>query len=170
METKDIIGLIIISAGLLISLYMIISYAVLRSKGSRKLKTKGKFARKYYNFNSGLKCWQEQLNLEQSEKLAELLNDVELDSNTELTLSMINTALFRKKGLRRFLLIILNADTELSENDFVQLKQDETEAVLNDFFTLNPKMKFYFEILKIAVVSQSKTGAKSMDTDSVKAD
>ncbi|HMQ78824.1 MAG TPA: hypothetical protein PKD94_04590 [Ignavibacteria bacterium] len=163
---------------LMLSLPLVIlaAFVVIRmfsKKGGRTMKGKeknfaGKFERKRYSFHNGLRCWQEQLSTAQTEELAELLHEIEIEPGTELTLESVSGALFRKKGLRKLEMIILRAADEsapIRDAQLMELKQDEVEVILNDFFTLNPKMRLAFEILKIAVASTGKTEAKNTDTD-----
>lgn len=163
METKDIIDLIVISAVLLIILYMIISYAVLRSKGSRKhtVRRPGKVEVIHYTFHNGLKCTQEQLNLNQNEEYSKLLAQANISDTGEIDFMKLSEILYLNKGMHKLLeVILLNEKGEaLSESESEKigvLKDDEVAVVIEDFFTLNPQKKMQFEILKLSAVSTMK--------------
>lgn len=170
LETLGIIAAIIAIGMIAFSVYRHLR-KVMRKKSPEAVQDfTGKFERRHYKFHNGLECYQEQLNLEQTEQLSVVLAEVNINEQTDLTLGMLSGALFEKKGLRRFLAIALrDTPAEGLDEKIGELTQDEVEAVLNDFFTLNPKMKFYFEILKIAVASQETTEARKLAGDLRKA-
>lgn len=125
-----------------------------------KLKLKREDIR-HYKFSNGLKCTQKPMELWQHEKLAELLAELEIDENADITLDTLNTAFFRKRGLRRFAQIALidqarfnekAPDVSIDLEELARLTEDELEEVQQDFFTLNPKMIKRFGFLKNVLV------------------
>ena len=159
-------------AGIVLTVFAFSVYKLTRRGAKKSVESAvqdftGKFERRHYRFHNGLECYQEQLTLEQTEELAVLLSEVNLSSNADFTLEMLTGALFTKKGLRRALEIALvSTNGDDLQAKVAQLTQDEVEAVLNDFFTLNPKMKLSFEIIKLAVASQEMKEASSLAGDS----
>jgi len=129
---------------------------------------RGKFERKYYKFHNGLEACQEQLNLKQNESYTQLLDRVEIGDASGMTLERLNKMLYADKGMRDLLgIVLLNNDGGYLNDGqkalALTLKDDEVEAVLNDFFTLNPQKKALFELIKLAAVSQMSMVRKSTD-------
>ncbi len=127
----------------------------------------GEFERKHYRFHNGLEVCQEQMGLDQNEEFTALLAKVEVGDIGTMDMQGLNKLLYEKQGMRDLLgIILLNNDgSKLNAAQkalTLKLKDDEVEAVLEDFFTLNPQKKALFELIKIAAVSQMMNSPKTM--------
>ena len=88
-----------------------------------------------YKFLCGLEAYQEELNLDQTERLTTLLLQIDFANVIENTLQEFIQMLSSGKVIQKVLDIILIGNTE---NDYTQLKNSELQKVFSDFFSLNP--------------------------------
>lgn len=92
-----------------------------------------------YKFQCGIEAHQEELNLQQDEKLTSVLLGLDLNSfsleNTSIK-DLINT-LVKEKALNKILDIILHPSGK-EKQDYSLLKNSELQTVFSDFFSLNP--------------------------------
>ena len=92
-----------------------------------------------YKFQCGIEAHQEELNLQQDEKLTSVLLGFDLNSfsleNTSIK-DLINT-LVKEKALNKILEIILHPSGN-EKQDYSLLKNSELQTVFSDFFSLNP--------------------------------
>lgn len=94
-----------------------------------------------YLFECGIDATQEQLNLDQDEKLVEILADFDLSllSDENFSVKDFVSRLITQKIIKNILHTILISSLTLSPDDFGKLKNEEIENVFEDFFFLNPK-------------------------------
>lgn len=122
-----------------------------------------------YKFSNGLECRQEELTLGQDEKLVEIMMGLELSGvdleNTKLR--DIISQLLSENLLYKMLQVVLIA--EHTDKDFTRgginidrlrsLKNSELEAVIKDFFSLNPTARDWLKTIGSGLISgQTTTG------------
>jgi hypothetical protein len=117
-----------------------------------------KYPRKDYKFSNGVEAYQEQLDLDQLEVLAPVLAQMDIADLKGLNMKHISEILFKKQLIRKLMKVVLVSESDITDDMIGALKHEELEAVLNDFFILNPKMKAYFGIIMSAVVSGTLSG------------
>lgn len=94
-----------------------------------------------YTFQNGLVAYQEELNLDQDEKLTGILVGFDLNAfSLENSIKDLIETIIKEKALLRVLKIILLPESEQSDLDdsLKGLKNSELQKVFNDFFSLNP--------------------------------
>lgn len=94
-----------------------------------------------YNFQNGLKAHQEELDLDQDEKLTEILLGFDLNTfSLDNSISDLIKSIVKEKALLSVLKIILVPDSEQAIPDatFAGIKNSELQNIFNDFFSLNP--------------------------------
>lgn len=89
----------------------------------------------HYKFQCGYEAHQEELSLEQDEKLTAILLTLNLSSLAEISINELITTLTKEKLIPKVLGIILIGK---EDNDYSKLKNSELEMVMADFFSLNP--------------------------------
>ena len=111
-----------------------------------------------YQFSNGLVCRQEELTLGQDEKLVEILMGLELSGvdleNTKLR--DIISQLLNENLLYKMLQVVLiaeTADAEITIEQLKSLKNSELEAVIRDFFSLNPTARDWFRTIGSGLTS-----------------
>lgn len=110
-----------------------------------------------YDFQCGLKAHQEQINLDQDFRLADILLELNLkDLNFEKTsiIEVIST-LFENKIIYKILLVILlpDGDGEIKSEELGKLKNSELQIIFNDFFSLNPTAKDWLKTIGEGLIS-----------------
>lgn len=111
-----------------------------------------------YKFANGLECRQEELTLGQDEKLVEIMMGLELSGvdleNTKLR--DIISQLLNENLLYKMLQVVLIIEPEGKEIEIDQLrslKNSELEAVIKDFFSLNPTARDWFRTIGSGLTS-----------------
>ncbi len=118
-----------------------------------------------YTFKCGINAYQEELTLEQDERLAELLTAVSVPDASEMKLTDLFKILVKEKLINKFLKVILiSKDKSDKDSDFSRLKNSELQAVVSDFFILNPTVKSLLQSLGVALSSR-KTSLSTSDTE-----
>jgi len=115
--------------------------------------------RAVYEFNNGLKCYQEELNVGQDEQLVSLLANVEtskLDMNATEVRELVRT-LVSEQILYKLLKVILVSDAEIDEEQLKTLKTSELQRIITDFFILNPAVKSWLKIIAGVLISIPQT-------------
>lgn len=119
-----------------------------------------------YSFSNGLECRQEELTLGQDEKLVEIMMGLELSGvdleNTKLRdiiSQLLNENLLYK--MLQVALIAEPAEAEISIEQLKSLKNSELEAVIRDFFSLNPTARDWFRTIGSGLTSGKTTTGTS---------
>lgn len=111
-----------------------------------------------YKFQCGIEAFQEELNLEQDEKLTGILLGFDINSFSLETTSikdLINT-LVKEKALNKILdIILLPSGNE--KQDYSQLKNSELQTVFSDFFSLNPTVINWLKTIGSGLTSLPQT-------------
>jgi hypothetical protein len=120
-----------------------------------------------YQFQNGLVCYQEELSLGQDEQLVGILMNLEL-AGTDLEntkLKEIISRLLNDNLLYKMLQVVLISaeEKEIETEDLKSLKNSELEAVIKDFFSLNPTARDWFRTIGSGLTS----GKTPSDTSSL---
>jgi hypothetical protein len=112
------------------------------SQEERKPSSKIVDGRIHYEFKCGLKAYQEEMNLEQDQSLAEIILGFDLKSFSLETTSIKDLVdiILKEKALNKILDIILFR-SDGSSDCFDLLKNSELQIIFEDFFSLNPTVK-----------------------------
>lgn len=109
-------------------------------------------ARYDYVFSNGIKCFQEELTLQQDKRIAELITSLNIKDFAELKAAQLIELLSKNELLEKFLHIIFHVNYLPQGRNFSQLRNSELERVFTDFFFLNPTAKKLLQILNVAAV------------------
>lgn len=94
-----------------------------------------------YTFQCGLRAYQEELNLHQTEKLTAVMLELDFSDIVNKSLQDFILMLTNGKVITKILDIILIGVPEndlIKDVDYSALKNSELQAVFGDFFSLNP--------------------------------
>lgn len=111
-----------------------------------------------YTFHCGIEAHQEELNLEQDEKLTGILLGFDVNSFSLETTSIKDLigVLIKEKSLIKILEIILIPGN--NENpDYSQLKNSELNNIFGDFFSLNPTVMNWLKTIGTGLTSLPQT-------------
>lgn len=124
-----------------------------------------------------IKAYQEELDIEQNQKLVELLSKFKLNSGTfdTQTVDVILKFLKEQNLIAEFLKIILTIDYSVGgshDTTLKYLKLSELEKILMDFFSLNPTLMRWLKsiesILILLLKTQNTDNTESPETSSMK--
>ena len=108
-----------------------------------------------YSFKCGIKAYQEELTLEQDEKLADILTAINMSDVAEMKLTDIFKILVKEKLVNKFLnVVLIQKEKKGKDAEFSGLKNSELQAVVSDFFILNPTVKSLLQTLGAALSSK----------------
>ena len=110
-----------------------------------------------YKFQCGIEAHQEELNLDQDEKLTTILLGFDMNSFSFETTSIKDLIgiLVKEKSLIKILEIILISDND--KPDYSQLKNSELQNVFGDFFSLNPTVINWLKTIGAGLTSLPQT-------------
>lgn len=116
----------------------------------------------HYKFQNGLQCHQEELSLGQDEQIVGILMGLELSGiDLEKTqLKEIVSQLLNENLLYRMLQIVLISEPTgdaIPVESLKLLKNSELEAVIKDFFSLNPTAADWFRTIGSGLTSGKTT-------------
>lgn len=113
--------------------------------------------RKEYNFQCGIKAYQEECNLRQDKELLQLIKEIDLGEVKDfrqLKLQDIIDKILSNDIVEKFFNIILIEKTDSAHGiDWTQLKRSEVIEVIEDFFQLSPALQEWFGTGKLGVDS-----------------
>lgn len=104
-----------------------------------------------YKFKCGIEAYQEELTLEQDEKLTVILSSINI-TDSDIKIKEVFDVIATEKIINKFLNIILTAKDK--DTDYSKLKNSELRAVVDDFFILNPAVKSLLQTLDGALNSK----------------